>query len=170
MARWQHACSLPAAAMTRPGGSLTQRVRLLLAGGHAARTGARRLGLAAGVCAALTLMVAAPKVDAKAPHDSPMLGALDKSLIDAVILEDLSGIRRCYDQRLREEPSLEGELVTHFRIEADGRVGHTEVKRSTLDDRAVEQCVLGRLEDLRFPAPKGGGIVIVSYPFVFSAG
>ena len=34
----------------------------------------------------------------------------------------------------------------------------------------VENCVVGRFMRMQFPSPKGGGIVIVSYPFIFSAG
>ena len=35
---------------------------------------------------------------------------------------------------------------------------------------SVEQCVVGRFMRMQFPQPKGGGIVIVSYPFLFSPG
>jgi len=35
---------------------------------------------------------------------------------------------------------------------------------------AVEQCINGRFLRFQFPQPKGGGIVIVSYPFLFAPG
>ncbi len=33
----------------------------------------------------------------------------------------------------------------------------------------VERCIASRIEAWRFPSPAGGGIVEVSYPFVFRA-
>lgn len=31
----------------------------------------------------------------------------------------------------------------------------------------AEDCVARQIKKIRFPEPKGGGIVIVTYPFVF---
>jgi hypothetical protein len=33
----------------------------------------------------------------------------------------------------------------------------------------IEQCVTRIIQRLKFPSPKGGGQVVVTYPFVFSA-
>ncbi len=43
-------------------------------------------------------------------------------------------------------------------------------KKSTMGNSAVESCINRRFHRFRFPEPKGGGIVIVSYPFIFSPG
>ena len=45
-----------------------------------------------------------------------------------------------------------------------------ELEDIALDSSAVEQCIVGRFMRMQFPEPKGGGIVIVSYPFIFSPG
>ena len=42
--------------------------------------------------------------------------------------------------------------------------------KTTLNNSAAESCMNNQMKLLRFPEPKGGGIVIVKYPFVFSAG
>lgn len=55
-----------------------------------------------------------------------------------------------------------------FVIEGDGTVSSAKTKSSTLDNAAVEHCINGRFMRMVFPEPKGGGVVIVSYPFVFS--
>jgi hypothetical protein len=39
-----------------------------------------------------------------------------------------------------------------------------------MNNPAVESCINGRFMRFQFPEPKGGGIVIVSYPFIFSPG
>jgi hypothetical protein len=38
-----------------------------------------------------------------------------------------------------------------------------------MGDRDVEGCLTDRIRRWIFPEPKGGGIVIVKYPFVFKA-
>jgi outer membrane biosynthesis protein TonB len=60
--------------------------------------------------------------------------------------------------------------VERFVISRDGSVSGAQVKSSTLNDPALESCVGDVFMSMQFPKPKGGGIVIVSYPFVFAPG
>ena len=43
------------------------------------------------------------------------------------------------------------------------------VQKSTMNNRNVETCIAKAVRRWLFPKPKGGGIVIVSYPFVLRA-
>ncbi|MCB9765685.1 MAG: AgmX/PglI C-terminal domain-containing protein [Alphaproteobacteria bacterium] len=97
-----------------------------------------------------------------------ILGAVDKTAIEAVIRRHLNQIRYCYQRELTKDPDLGGKLVIKFLIAPDGTVASAEPKSSTLDNRAVEDCVAGRFMRFQFPEPKGGGIVIVAYPFIFA--
>lgn len=106
----------------------------------------------------------APKVG---PGDPIVLGSLDKSLIDRTVKKHLAQIRYCYERELKTDPSLAGKVTMKFVIEADGSVSSAIVKSTTLGSETVEACLSQRLLRMRFPAPKGGGIVIVNYPFVF---
>ena len=99
--------------------------------------------------------------------DPIVLGALDRSLIDEVIKRHLNAIRYCYQRELTKDPQLEGKVVVKIVIAGDGTVSSASVKSSSLGNEAVESCIVSRFERLQFPAPRGGGIVIVSYPFVF---
>jgi len=99
-----------------------------------------------------------------------ILGALDKSLVDAVVRRHLNQIRYCYQRELTKNPSLGGKVVVKFVIAKDGTVSSATTKSSTLGNAAVEGCINGRFMRFQFPEPKGGGIVIVSYPFLFSPG
>ena len=99
-----------------------------------------------------------------------ILGALDKSLVDAVVRRHLNQIRYCYQRELTKNPSLGGKVVVKFVIAKDGTVSSATTKSSTLANAAVEGCINGRFMRFQFPEPKGGGIVIVSYPFLFSPG
>ncbi len=104
------------------------------------------------------------------PTSSPLLGSLDKELIDDVIFQELGAIQYCYQRELNLDETLEGKLVTKFVIGVDGLVDSAEITYDQLDRPEVGDCVLDRIEELEFPPPKGGGIVIVSYPFQFSPG
>jgi len=101
--------------------------------------------------------------------DPIILGALDKSLIDRVVKSHLAQIRYCYQRELAKNPKLFGKIVVKFVISKDGTVSSATTKSSTMNNPIVERCVNSRFMRMRFPKPKGGGIVIVSYPFVFNA-
>ena len=102
--------------------------------------------------------------------DPIILGALDRSLIDKVIKRHMAQIRYCYQRELTKNPSVKGKIVIKFVIAKDGSVSSANVKSSTMKVPSVESCVASRFMRMKFPEPKGGGIVIVSYPFIFSAG
>jgi low affinity Fe/Cu permease len=96
-----------------------------------------------------------------------IMGALDRSVIDAYIRRNLAKIRWCYEKELNKDPKLFGRIVINFIISATGAVSSSKVQRTTMGNATVESCVADQIKKIRFPAPKGGGIVIVNYPFVF---
>ena len=102
--------------------------------------------------------------------DPIILGALDRSLIDEVIKRHMNQIKYCYQRELTKNPSLAGKIVIKFTIAKDGSVSSASTKTTTMNNASVEQCVVSRFMRMQFPQPKGGGIVIVSYPFLFSPG
>jgi hypothetical protein len=59
-------------------------------------------------------------------------------------------------------------VVVQFRIEADGSVRESFIEASELPERArgVADCIVETSKGWHFPPPEGGGLVIVSYPFV----
>ncbi len=95
-------------------------------------------------------------------------GQLDASVIDSVIRRHLAQIRYCYQRELNKDPSLSGKIVVKFTIAADGTVSDATIDSSTMNSEAVESCLCGRFLRFVFPEPEGGGIVVVTYPFVFT--
>ncbi len=102
--------------------------------------------------------------------DPIILGALDRSLIDEVIKRHMNQIRYCYQRELTKNNTLGGKIVIRFTIAKDGSVSAASTKSTTMNNSAVESCIEGRFMRMQFPTPKGGGIVIVSYPFLFAPG
>ncbi len=96
-----------------------------------------------------------------------IMGSLDRSVIAAYIRRNLAKIRWCYEKGLARDPKLFGKVVINFTIANTGKVSQSKVRRTTMGDKAVESCIAAQIRKIRFPKPKGGGIVIVNYPFVF---
>ena len=106
---------------------------------------------------------------ANIPVGAPM-GSLDKSIIDAKVREVLPDVKTCYNDGLVTQPDLTGRVVIKMVIGKDGMVSSAESdpEQTTLDSTKVIDCVSGKIAQLEFPPPKGGGIVIVVYPFAFA--
>ncbi len=102
--------------------------------------------------------------------DPIIMGALDRSLIDQVIKRKMQAIRYCYQRELQKDPTLAGKVVIKFTIAKDGTVSQAAAKENSTGSKAVDSCVTNVFYKMQFPEPKGGGIVIVSYPFIFSPG
>ncbi|MGK5084938.1 AgmX/PglI C-terminal domain-containing protein [Bdellovibrionota bacterium FG-1] len=92
---------------------------------------------------------------------------LTKDEVGEVIHRHLSEVRYCYESAMIRTPDLEGKLMVNFTIAGAGAVRSTEVKNSTLPDPRLDDCILRRLVTWKFPNPRGGIEVAVTYPFIF---
>lgn len=97
-------------------------------------------------------------------------GQLDRDIIQRVVREHRREIRACYESELQRNPNLEGRVAIEWVISPSGAVAASQIESSTLNSQAVENCVAMRVRQWRFPEPRGGGTVRVTYPFVFSPG
>jgi outer membrane biosynthesis protein TonB len=113
-----------------------------------------------------------PSSAAGVSHDSgaTVKGSLDKEIIRQVIGSHIPAVRACYEAELSANADLKGRIVYQFTIAADGRVIASALQSSTMKNGKVEDCVRREIRNWVFPKPIGGGIVIVSYPFNFTAG
>ncbi len=103
-----------------------------------------------------------------------VLYSTSKEGINDAIRERLSEIRECYQAWLELQPDLEGTVEVKFVIsdvDGVGEVTRTETLDTTTTDHTLfEGCVLNVMSTLAFESPEDGGVVIVSYPFQFTAG
>ncbi len=104
-----------------------------------------------------------PEVSASEPM---VMGSLDKELIRQVIHRNRNQIRYCYESQLTRYPKLSGKVAVKFVITASGTVASSQVAQSTVNNAELETCIAGRVQTWIFPKPKGGGVVIVTYPFI----
>ena len=92
---------------------------------------------------------------------------IDKDKITHVITTNNSQIRGCYQTALAGKPKLEGKLAVAWKIGANGEVLSASVAEDTLGDAAVADCVVERIKRWTFPKPVGGGVVDVTFPWIF---
>jgi hypothetical protein len=93
-------------------------------------------------------------------------GSLSKEVIRRVIGRHINEVRFCYEQELNSRPDLQGRIAVKFIISPTGAVQTAAVDKSDMGNAKVEQCIAQSVRRWTFPAPEGGGIVVVTYPFV----
>jgi TonB family protein len=102
------------------------------------------------------------------PGQANVRGSLDKEIIRRIIRRHLNEVKYCYEQELAKDPTLRGRVQVQFTIAASGAVIASVLQNSTLGNARVENCTVQAVRRWEFPYPLGGGIVIVSYPFVMT--
>ena len=95
-------------------------------------------------------------------------GALDKDIIRRIVRAHINEVRACYNQGLSRNPNLAGRVAVQFVITTTGKVGTSAVQSSSIKDNQVANCIAKAVKRWKFPKPRGGGNVIVTYPFNLS--
>lgn len=103
------------------------------------------------------------------PGRTIIKGSLSKEEIGRVIRRNLARFKYCYEKQLNANPNLAGKISVYFTIAPTGSVAAASVRETSMNDKTVESCVVKVMHSLKFPKPRGGGIVVVTYPFVFAA-
>lgn len=108
--------------------------------------------------------------DAKVPRirsgKADVRGSLSKEVIRRIINRHINEVRFCYEQELNQRPDLQGRVAIQFIVSPTGAVQTAAVNSSDLGNQKVEQCIVSAVRRWSFPSPEGGGIVVVTYPFV----
>ena len=76
-------------------------------------------------------------------------------------------ITYCYQRERTKNRNLSGKITVKFVISKDGSVSQAKTHSSTMGNKAVDACINSTFKRFKFPKPKGGGIAIVKYPFIF---
>ncbi len=97
-------------------------------------------------------------------------GALDKDIIRRIVRSHINEVRGCYNQGLSRNPNLSGRVAVQFVIGTTGKVSNSVVASDTTKDKQVSRCIAKAVKRWKFPKPRGGGQVIVTYPFNLSPG
>lgn len=96
-------------------------------------------------------------------------GRLPPEVIQRIVRQNFGRFRLCYENGMRNNPSLQGRVSVKFVIDRSGSVSTTQDGGSDLPDQGVISCVVRGFGNLSFPQPEGG-IVTVTYPIIFNPG
>lgn len=102
-------------------------------------------------------------------EESEITGGLDREVIAQYIKSQLGQILYCYERQLSANPELYGKVAVKFTISGKGDVESQAINQSTLKSIPVEGCILNKVAKWKFPEPKGGTKVVVTYPFLFKS-
>lgn len=103
------------------------------------------------------------------PGTAEVRGSLDKEIIRRIIRRHINEVKFCYERELVKSPNLMGRVMVQFTISAQGSVLASLVQSSTMNNVPTEQCIAAAVRRWEFPKPQGGGIVVVTYPFVLKS-
>ena len=91
--------------------------------------------------------------------DPIILGALDISLMRPVV----AGLAPAFESCSATHAGS-GRVLVKFVVAKDGTVSTSTVKSSTTANAELDTCIAEAFGPALFPEPKGGGIVIASWP------
>ena len=101
------------------------------------------------------------------PGKITMSDGLSRDVIGRIIQRHWNEIKYCYESELSKDPNLYGKVAVLFIIGGDGGVADAQITQSTMGNQNVEGCMTNHIKRWKFPEPKGGGTVNVTYPWVF---
>jgi hypothetical protein len=109
----------------------------------------------------------APKGD-----DPPKKGAepgRGREDIQAIIVARRDEARACYDEGLKKNPGIEGDLDIKWTIDPEGNVtdAGADASRSTIRDDAVAACIVAIIKKVKFAKSAKGFETKTHYPFNF---
>jgi outer membrane biosynthesis protein TonB len=96
-------------------------------------------------------------------------GSLSREQIQKVVRAHMAGVKYCYEKELQHKSSLGGGIDIFWVIQPDGSVSKASVKQSSMNDAAVEGCIVRQVKQWQFPKAPGQTIV-GRFPFIFKGG
>lgn len=99
------------------------------------------------------------------------VGTIDREAVRRVVRAHLNQIQACYTRELNKldrvkRAELSGKVILKWDIVERGAAKQVRVVGSTLNNKAIEQCMKERLATWQFPEPPTGLVGEVTYPFL----
>ena len=119
------------------------------------------------VCCLFLLLFGASTSQAKQKPAYRLLvrGSISKIAIKRVVQRHRKSIQYCFNQALTRNPAAFGQVLFSWLIDFRGRVIRVRILRRSYPDSLALRCIKRKILRWRFPRPRGGGIVLVHYPF-----
>jgi TonB family protein len=98
-----------------------------------------------------------------------LTGGRSRAEIMRVVRQNMASLQHAYNQRLRDNPGMQGRVTVKWAIDEFGNVIHAQLVSSTIGDDIFEQTVVSRIRSWVFGRINiPGDVTEVEYPFVFT--
>ena len=94
-------------------------------------------------------------------------GLIEQAEIQYNVRRYLPATRACYENRLKDIPTLAGKITLEYVVGINGKVKQVAVTNSSLHDEKVERCLVSVVKRFRFPELKDKREAVLEYPIVF---
>ncbi|MGD8513961.1 MAG: VIT domain-containing protein [Deltaproteobacteria bacterium] len=91
---------------------------------------------------------------------------LSENFVKALLNKHIPSINLCCEHTSGDRSASRGELVFTLVVDPTGNVTIVKPNTSKIKDTALEQCMVQKLKQLSFPAPKGAKNAVVKVTFV----
>jgi hypothetical protein len=103
------------------------------------------------------------------PGTPQVSGYLSAEQINRVVRANQAALRYCYEAEVQRAHGLKGKVVVQWRVDRGGLVPMAKVASTTMNNAAVEGCLVRQVKKWHFPKPDGGEVQVM-YPFIFGVG
>ncbi len=95
-------------------------------------------------------------------------GGMSREAVLKVVNAHLDEIRDCYERELLHNPGISGKILLEWLIQKDGTVKYAKVKFTNIGHSSdLHVCLQTQVVAWKFPRPRGGQEVLVTFPFLF---
>jgi hypothetical protein len=96
------------------------------------------------------------------------VGALDRAEVDKAFGRAMAEVDRCLAAGRKRVRQLHGSIEVFLRVDRNGRVASSELRRTTLGDRESADCILEVYGRQQWPRPIGGKFGEIEHSHNFS--
>jgi TonB family protein len=90
-----------------------------------------------------------------------------QAAIGRIVTRETQRLKRVYEDWLKRDPQLAGNLTVKFTILPSGAVSNVSIVKSSTSNSDFDEAILRYIKRWQFPSVEGGSPVEVVYPFVF---
>ncbi|HEX3020232.1 MAG TPA: TonB family protein [Chitinispirillaceae bacterium] len=99
--------------------------------------------------------------------ESSNLADRSQSVIQKIVNRETQRLKRVFEDWLKRDPSLKGNLTIKFVILPSGAVSSVTIVKSTTQNSEFDETIIRYIKRWQFPVVADGSPVEVVYPFVF---
>jgi len=92
----------------------------------------------------------------------------EQNQVRNTIVKNNASIQECYLNHLNIKDAVtSGKVQVDWQISPQGETLNPQIVTSTMDDKAMDQCILDKVKTFQFPAPPSDKAIYTTFTYVF---